>query len=236
MKELWLFKVGAVASILFSFTLFFSGIILIAFMPQAVSMEGFLRVFGKNPFWIQLSNSLSALGGFLGFLIVSASYFFFKKENGAWTPFLLALGIIWSFSQAFHGIWDALRMPLLSSQYLLGNEAVRTQAIIQASLGNPIDPKGFGTFFVFGLWVFLLGILTFRSKRIHRLVSYLSFLLALILWLLFFGQLLFIRPILAVVLPLFFLFIGPFFWFLYGTTIWQGQPFKTSRKVKKLED
>lgn len=236
MKEFWLFKLGAVASILFSFSLFFSGIILIAFMPQAVSMGEFLRVFAKNPFWIQLSNSLLALGGFLGFLIVSASYFFFKKENEAWTPFLLALGIIWSFSQAFHGVWDALRLPFLSSGYLGGNEAVRAQAIIQASLGNPIDPKGFGTFFVFGLWVFLLGILTFRSKRIHRLVSYLSFLLALILWLLFFGQLFSIRIILAVVLPLFLLIVGPLFWFLFAQTLWQNKPLKSSRKVKKLED
>lgn len=234
MKEVWLFRLGATASILNSFVLFASGIVFVAFMPQAVNIGEFLRVFSHDPFWIQLFNSLLALGGFLGFFIISASYFFFKKENEVWTPFLLVLGIVWSFSQTFHGIWDALRMPLLSSQYLLGNEAVRTQAVAQASLPNPIDPRGFGSVFILGLWIFLLGLLMFFSKRIPRSFGYLAISSSILLTILFFGQLFLIRPLLALVIPLFSLVAGPVFWFIFAVAIWPKSIQKQSKGKSKI--
>lgn len=233
MKEVWFYKLGAISAILNSFILFAQGIVFIAFIPQAVNIGEFLRVFSHNPFWIQLFNGLSALGGFLGFFIVAATYSFFKKENEALAPLMLILGVVWSFSQAAHSIWDALKTPVLASVYSLGNEAVRAQVAQIASLPNPVDPKGFGTFFVFGLWVFILGLLIFLSKkRAQKYLFYLSIIVALLAWALFFGQVFLFSPILAIIIPLFSLIIGPLFWLTFGFFLWPKGILRPQSKLK----
>lgn len=233
MSERLLLKIGAVCTILYSFALFSSGIIFIAFVPQTGSPGEFYRLFLLNPYGPQAFNALLALSGFLGFFIVVSVYFYFRNENEAWSLMGLIFGIVWAFSQTIHGFSDFSRTPTFASGYFSGNETVRAAIAMQTSLPNSIDPKGVGSFGFLAIWFLILGLLMFFSKKAQKPFGLLALTATVLLLLLFAGQFVLIRPVLVGVVPSYSLILGPLLWLLLGAQLWPTGTTAVSAKSQK---
>lgn len=104
-----------------------------------------------------LASLLLALGGILTTLAVLAIHERVSAAGPLWARWAAALGVIGGAMTVAHGYWDYLRVPILLSQWQLGDPARRAAIATFAGLPNPVDPRGVGTLLFVGLFVVVVG-------------------------------------------------------------------------------
>jgi hypothetical protein len=158
--------------------------------------------FGKSASWIVL-----ALNG----LFVSAAYVGLHQRLRGVSPGLalwgLLLGLVQSSAMMANGVYQAVfgRNPPADS---LGR-----------GLPSWVDPKGLGTFLIFGIASLVFARLILASGSLPRRLAYLGFLNAALLVILFFGNVFDSVPVILVAGGLTAVFITPAWWIWTGRTL-----------------
>jgi len=131
--------------------------------------------------------SLSAffllLGGFLSLTVFVAVSQRFLQTHAAFARWAFLLGIIGALGALIHGGYDlanALQPPALSAA--------------QASLPDAIDPRGLLVFGIAGLGLFFIAWLIGQDRFFPRPLSYLGYIMAVLLVGLYLGRLIILDP------------------------------------------
>ena len=154
------------------------------------SISGFLY---SVAFIVLQSNVLSALFLLLGGLFsIAALTALYQHLRGTDSGFAL-LGLLFTLSaalgSAIHGGYD------------LAN-ALHPPAAINLDLPNPIDPRGFLTFGVAGLGLFLLSGLLSQNTGFPKGLAYIGYLSAILMVILYLGRLIILQATsLVIVIP-----------------------------------
>lgn len=128
----------------------------------------------------------------------------------------LVLGIAASFGSAIHGAYDlanAINPPETNTPGL-------------ANLPSQIDPRGFLTFAVAGVGVFVLSWLILRGGAFPKTVAYLGMLSGVLLILIYLGRLIILNPASPLILgpaALEGFIVNPLWYLWLGWLLWQGE-------------
>lgn len=123
------------------------------------------------------------LGGVFSTAVLVAVYNRLKETDATFALWALFLSIAGAFGATIHGGYD------------LANAINPTAAnVALANLPSAIDPRGLLTFGVAGLGVFIIAWLMGRSGQFPRGLSYLGYLLGILLVVLYLGRLIILDP------------------------------------------
>lgn len=176
-------------------------------------------IFLKNNLLIAL---FLMLGGLFALIALSALYGRVRMVEGTIARWAWALGLAGAFGALIHGGYDlanVINPPTVN--------------VPLASLPSAIDPRGLLTFGIAGLGFFGFAWLIGRSDQFARSMSYLTYLLAILLVVLYLGRLILLNPqSLVIILPgvLSGLIVNPVWYVWLGVVLWRGE-----RKVSSGE-
>ncbi len=123
------------------------------------------------------------LGGLISTAVLVAVYNHLKETGASFALWALLLSIAGAFGAIIHGGYD------------LANAINPTTAnAALANLPSAIDPRGLLTFGITGLGVFVIAWLMGRSGQFPRGLSYLGYLLGILLVVLYLGRLVILDP------------------------------------------
>lgn len=163
-----------------------------------------------------LSDLFLMLGGLLSTAVLAALYDRLRETDAAFALWGLLLSIAGALGSAIHGGYDLANVLHPISQV--------TDAAA-AGAPNAIDPRGVLTFLIAGIGLFVIAWLIGRSERFPKMLSYLGYLAAVLLIILYLGRLIIYTPtnpvILIPVLLSGFL-VNPIWYIWLGITLWRG--------------
>ncbi len=123
------------------------------------------------------------LGGVFSTAVLVALYNRLKETDASFALWALFLSIAGAFGAIIHGGYD------------LANAINPTTAnVALANLPSAIDPRGLLTFGIAGLGIFVIAWLMARGGQFPRSLSYLGYLLAVLLVVLYLGRLIILDP------------------------------------------
>jgi|GEM_PF-404869 len=180
-------------------------------------ISGFLYsisfVFLKNGLLLAL---FLMLGGLLATVALTALYSRVQAVEATLARLAWVLGMAGALGAAIHGGYDLANAI---------NPPAPNFALAIASLPNSIDPRGLLTFGVAGLGFFAFAWLMGRSAAFSPSMSYLTYLLAILLVVLFIGRLIILdtrSPLIVVVGSLSGFIVNPLWYLWLGATLSQG--------------
>jgi hypothetical protein len=155
------------------------------------------------------------LGGLFATVALSALYSRVRAAEATLAPWAWVLGIAGALGAAIHGGYD------------LAN-AINPPAVnfTLANLPSSIDPRGLLTFGVAGLGFFGFAWLMGRSNQFPRAMTYLTYLLAILLVVLYLGRLIILdakSPLIVVVGVLSGFIVNPLWYLWLGAVLSQGR-------------
>ena len=162
-----------------------------------------------------LSGLFLMLGGLLATAVLLAVYHRVRATDATFALWAVLLGITGALGAAVHGGYDLANAL---------NTPTNTITETIASLPNPIDPRGFLTFGVAGLGLFVLSWLIGRSGRFPRGLHYWGYLLATLFLILYLGRLVLLSPTnLLVFIPVLLsgFLVNPVWYLWLGFALWR---------------
>ena len=171
-------------------------------------------VFLKNGLLIAL---FLMLGGLLSSVALTALYSRVRAIETTLASLAWALGIAGALGAAIHGAYDLANVI---------NPPAPNFALAIASLPSSIDPRGLLTFGVAGLSLFAFAWLMGRSDSFSPTMSYLTYLLAVLLVVLYLGRLIILdakSPLIAVVGSLSGFIVNPLWYLWLGASLSRGR-------------
>lgn len=171
-------------------------------------------VFLKNDLLIAL---FLMLGGLLATVALTALYNRVRAVETTLAHLAWVLGIAGALGAAIHGAYDLANVI---------NPPAQNFALAIASLPSSIDPRGLLTFGVTGLGFLGFAWLMGRSNSFSPSMSYLTYLLAILLVVLYLGRLIILdakNPLIAVVGSLSGFIVNPLWYLWLGATLSQGR-------------
>jgi hypothetical protein len=153
------------------------------------------------------------LGGLFSIVALSAAYSLVKDAGSTIARWAWALSITGALGAAIHGGYDlanAINPPAVAASL--------------ANLPSQVDPRGLLTFGFAGLGFFGLAWLMGRSERFPRAMSYLTYLLAALLVILYLGRLIILdpkNPLIAITGTLSGFIVNPLWYIWLGLMLWQ---------------
>ncbi len=156
------------------------------------------------------------LSGLLSTAVLTAVYNRLRKVDVSFSRWALLLTIVGAFGATIHGGYD------------LANE-IKPSAVYTslASLPNVVDPRGLLTFGVTSIGLIVIAWLMGRSQEFPRWLSYLGYLLAILLLALYLGRMFIFNPANPAILVPALLsgFIVSPLWYLWlGLVLWRTKP------------
>ena len=152
------------------------------------------------------------LGGVFSTAVLVAVYNRLKATGATFALWALLLSIAGAFGAIIHGGYD------------LANAINPTAAnAALANLPSAIDPRGLLTFGITGLGVFVIAWLMSRNEHFPRALSYLGYLLAFLLVVLYLGRLIILdpkNPIILVDALLSGFIVNPVWYVWLGIVLW----------------
>jgi hypothetical protein len=153
------------------------------------------------------------LRGVFSTAVLVAVYNRLKETDATFALWALFLSIAGAFGAIIHGGYD------------LANAINPTTAnVALANLPNPIDPRGLLTFGIAGLGIFVIAWLMARGGQFSRALSYLGYLLAVLLVVLYLGRLIILdpkNPIVLVDALLSGFIVNPVWYVWLGIVLWR---------------
>ncbi len=155
------------------------------------------------------------LGGLFSTAVLVAVYNRLKETDATFALWAFLLSIAGAFGAIIHGGYDlanAINPPVVN--------------VALASLPSTIDPRGLLTFGVAGLGIFCIAWLMGRGRQFPRGLSYLGYLLAILLVVLYLGRLIILdpkNPIVLVDALLSGFIVNPLWYLWLGVVLWQGR-------------
>jgi hypothetical protein len=131
---------------------------------------------------VVIYSTLLAIGGIVTTAILTAIYFRVRETDAAFSLWALLLGTVAALGTAAHGIFDL-------ATALTPGLAATTQ-----NVPSQVDARGFLTFGLSGLALFILSLLIARGGRLPRGLGYLGVVLGLLLVEIFLARLIVIDP------------------------------------------
>jgi hypothetical protein len=181
-------------------------------------ISGFLYsisfVFLKNGLLLAL---FLMLGGLLATVALTALYSRVQTIEATLARLAWVLGMAGALGAAIHGGYDLANAI---------NPPAPNLALVVANLPSSIDPRGLLTFGVAGLGFFAFAWLMGRSDSFSPSMSYLTYLLAILLVVLFIGRLIILdtrNPLIIVVGSLSGFIVNPLWYLWLGATLSQGR-------------
>jgi hypothetical protein len=186
-------------------------------------ISGFLYsisfVFLKNGLLLAL---FLLLGGLLATVALTALYSRVRAVETTLAHLAWVLGMAGALGAAIHGGYDLANVI---------NPPAQNYALVIANLPNSIDPRGLLTFGVAGLGFLAFAWLMGRSSSFSPSMSYLTYLLAILLIILFISRLIILdtrNPLIVVVGSLSGFIVNPLWYLWLGATLSQGSKKPTS--------
>jgi hypothetical protein len=180
-------------------------------------ISGFLYsisfVFLKNDLLIAL---FLMLGGLFATVALTALYSRVRSVESTVASLAWILGVVGALGAAIHGGYDLANAI---------NPPAPNFALAIASLPSSIDPRGLLTFGVAGLGLLGFAWLMGHSNAFTSGMSYLTYLLAILLIVLFIGRLIILdtkNPLILVVGSLSGFIVNPLWYLWLGATLWQS--------------
>jgi len=168
----------------------------------------------------ELGGLLSALflllGGLLSTAGLLAVYYRLRETEAVFAQWGLLLTLVGAIGSAIHGGYDlanALHPPASDLGAL-------------ADLPSQVDPRGLLTFGVTGLGMLVIAWLMGRSGEFPRVLSYLGYVLAVLLLVLYLGRLIVLQatsPIIVVPALLAGFLVNPIWYIWVGLVLWRAQ-------------
>jgi hypothetical protein len=162
-----------------------------------------------------LSALFLMLGGLFATAALSMLYSRIKEAEATLALWAWVLSIAGAFGATIHGGYDlanAINPPVVN--------------FTLANLPSSIDPRGLLTFGVAGLGFFGFAWLMGRSNQFSRAMSYLTYLLAVLLVVLYLGRLIILdakNPLIVVVALLSGFIVNPLWYIWLGARLWLGK-------------
>lgn len=160
-----------------------------------------------------LSGLFLMLGGLLSTSALVALYKRLQEMDAGFALWALLLGITGSLGSAIHGGYDLAI-------------AISPPSSAPADLPSQIDPRGLLTFGVTGVALFVLAWLMGRGGGFSKGLSYLGYVLALLMVILYLGRLIVLAPTNPVILVpavLTGFLVNPSWYIWLGFTLWRGR-------------
>ena len=161
------------------------------------------------------------LGGVFSTAVLVAVYNRLKETDATFALWALFLSIAGAFGAIIHGGYDlAIAINPTAANLALAN------------LPSAIDPRGLLTFGIAGLGIFVIAWLMARGGQFPRALSYLGYLLAVLLVMLYLGRLIILdpkNPIVLVDALLSGFIVNPVWYVWLGIVLWHR---KNSELVK----
>jgi len=171
-------------------------------------------VFLKNGLLLAL---FLMLGGLLATVALTTLYSRVRAAEATLASWAWVLGIAGALGAAIHGGYDLANAI---------NPPAPNFAFAIASLPNSIDPRGLLTFGVAGLGFLGFAWLMGRSDQFPRSMSYLTYLLGILLVVLYVSRLIILdtrNPLIVVVASLSGFIVNPLWYLWLGSTLSQGR-------------
>jgi hypothetical protein len=163
------------------------------------------------------------LGGVFSTAVLVAMYNRLKETDASFALWALFLSIAGAFGAIIHGGYD------------LANAINPTAAnLTLANLPSAIDPRGLLTFGIAGLGIFVIAWLMARGGQFPRALSYLGYLLAVLLVMLYLGRLIILdpkNPIVLVDALLSGFIVNPVWYVWLGIVLWGTASVKNSQQM-----
>ncbi|MCC7354898.1 MAG: hypothetical protein IT330_14230 [Anaerolineae bacterium] len=179
-------------------------------------LTGLIGFLYSVAFVILQNNLLSALflmvGGLLTTAVMTAIYNHLRETDAAFALWALMLGFASAAGAAIHGAYD------------LANAINPPPSI--PDLPNAIDARGFLTFGLAGMALFVISWLIRHGGRLPRGLGTLGYLLAILLVIVYLGRLIVLaptNPVLLVPAALTGFIVNPLWYVWLGLTLWRGQ-------------
>jgi hypothetical protein len=168
--------------------------------------------------FILLRNSLLSglclmLGGLLSTAALLAVYRWLRETDAEFALWGVLLGLAGAVGSAIHGGYD------------LAN-AINPPASLPADLPSQIDPRGLLTFGVAGVALVVVAWLMGRGEPFPKGLSYLGYLLAVLLIILYLGRLIVLQatsPVIVVPALLTGFLVNPAWYIWLGLVLWRGR-------------
>ena len=163
------------------------------------------------------------LGGVFSTAVLVALYNRLKETDASFALWALFSSIAGAFGAIIHGGYD------------LANAINPTTAnVALANLPSAIDPRGLLTFGIAGLGIFVIAWLMARGGQFPRALSYLGYLLAVLLVVLYLGRLTILdpnNPIVLVDALLSGFIVNPVWYVWLGIVLWGTSSVKNSQQM-----
>ena len=160
-----------------------------------------------------LSGLFLMLGGLFSTAAWVAAYHRLRETDASFALWALLLAIVGALGSAIHGGYD------------LAN-AISTPPSLPADLPNQIDPRGLLTFGVTGVALFVVAWLIGSGGAFPKGLSYLGYLLAVLVVILYLGRLIILSPTNPVILVPALLagfLVNPAWYIWLGLVLWRGR-------------
>ena len=161
-----------------------------------------------------LSDLFLMLGGLFSTAVLVALYALLRETNAPFALWGVLLSIAGALGSAIHGGYDLANV--------LHPVSVVTYAAA-AGAPNALDPRGVLTFFIAGIGLFVIAWLIGRNQRFPKMLSYLGYLAAALLIILYLGRLVIYTPTNPVILIPALLsgfLVNPIWYIWLGITLW----------------
>ena len=164
-----------------------------------------------------LSDLFLMLGGLFSTAVLVALYARLCETDAAFALWGLLLSIAAALGSAIHGGYDLANVVHPVS---LATDAAA------AGVPNAIDPRGVLTFLIGGIGLFVIAWLIGRSERFPKTLSYLGYLAAILLIILYLGRLIIYiptNPLILIPAILSGFLVNPIWYIWLGITLWGGR-------------
>ncbi|MFL5590349.1 MAG: hypothetical protein ACJ8DI_22230 [Ktedonobacteraceae bacterium] len=164
-----------------------------------------------------LSDLFLMLGGLFSTAVLVALYNRLRETDAAFALWGLVLSITAALGSAIHGGYDLANVLHPVSQV--------TDAAA-AGVPNAVDPRGVLTFLIGGIGLFVIAWLIGRNERFPKMLSYLGYLAAVLLIILYLGRLIIYTPTNPVILIPALLsgfLVNPIWYIWLGISLWGGR-------------
>jgi hypothetical protein len=164
-----------------------------------------------------LSDLFLMLGGLFSTAVMVALYERLRETDASFALWGVVLSIVGGLGSAIHGGYD------------LANALHPVSQVTDAAavgVPNAVDPRGVLTFFIGGIGLFVIAWLLGRNERFPKTLSYLGYLAAILLIILYLGRLIIYvptSPLILIPALLSGFLVNPIWYIWLGISLWNGR-------------